>query len=196
LLFLTAQAGAPSERDFLGRKIHTVPLPAMPAVIPGTSSSVNGPRTLHYAASGGYVAFSTDGEAIEAYLRSSETQGKALRDLPGLADAVQKVTVAGTSLLAYENQAAMIKPVYEALRQHHGRSTNAAANLLPNIPGMARAESKFEHLPDFSLLPPFDKVAKYFHYSVSAFDANSDGLGWRAFFPTPPGLRAASAGEY
>jgi hypothetical protein len=42
---------------------------------------------------------------------------------------------------------------------------------------------------DFSLLPPFDKVAQYFYFTVTAGSANVDGLTLKIFSPTPPALR-------
>ena len=69
LVFVTAQAGAPAEREFLGRKIFSVPLPAMPFAAGSGAPNPNRPRTLHYTASGGYVAFSTDNAILEEFLR-------------------------------------------------------------------------------------------------------------------------------
>ena len=45
-----------------------------------------------------------------------------------------------------------------------------------------------EALADFSKLPPFENVAKYFHYSVGGSSSDSDYLNYRWFRPTPPQL--------
>jgi hypothetical protein len=42
---------------------------------------------------------------------------------------------------------------------------------------------------DYSLLPDFSRVSKYFHYSVYGGSANVDGITFRYFYPTPPQLR-------
>jgi hypothetical protein len=42
---------------------------------------------------------------------------------------------------------------------------------------------------DFSLLPPFEKIAKYFHFSVSSGSFTADGFSYKAFTPTPPQLK-------
>ncbi|HLX70925.1 MAG TPA: hypothetical protein VKV04_14965, partial [Verrucomicrobiae bacterium] len=69
------QAATPDEREFLGRKIYSVPLPGSP--IPSANfSATTKPRTLSYAASGGYVALSTDPSMVEEYLRSSDGEHK------------------------------------------------------------------------------------------------------------------------
>jgi len=42
---------------------------------------------------------------------------------------------------------------------------------------------------DYSLLPDYEKVAKYFHYTVRAGSANVDGITFKFFSPTPPALK-------
>jgi hypothetical protein len=41
---------------------------------------------------------------------------------------------------------------------------------------------------DFSLLPDYDQVSKYFYFSVYAGNTTADGLSFKAFAPRPPGL--------
>jgi hypothetical protein len=42
---------------------------------------------------------------------------------------------------------------------------------------------------DFSQLPPFERVSKYFSFSVYAGSANVDGVTIKIFSPTPPGIK-------
>jgi hypothetical protein len=42
---------------------------------------------------------------------------------------------------------------------------------------------------DFGLLPPFEQVAKYFHFSVYGLSLRAEDFTCRMFAPTPPGLR-------
>jgi hypothetical protein len=109
LFVIFPQGDAPAEREFLGRKIFSVPVPPLPFLMSGPSRPV-APRTLSCAASGGYVAMSTDTPLLEEYLRSSETQAKALREKPGLLEAAQKVGGMGTGHFVYENQGARKSP--------------------------------------------------------------------------------------
>jgi hypothetical protein len=193
LVFMTAQAGAPAEREFLGRKIFSVPLPAMPVTIPGTAPKPAPARTLHYCGSGGYVAFSTEPAALEEYLRSSESQAKALRETSGLTDAAQRVSGPGTSFFGFENNAELMRATFEVLKNDAGASTNLTMlKLLGSIPGMTKPEQTVRDWMDFSLLPLFDKVAKYFYFNVSANGASAEGLTYRMFSPVPPPLRAAA----
>jgi hypothetical protein len=194
LIFVTAQAGAPAEREFLGRKIFSIPLPAMPFAAGAGAGAPSPPRILHYAPGGGYVAFSTDVAIVEEYLRSSESQGKSLRDTPGLADAAQKVSGPGSSLFGFENDSQAMRYVVEKLRKAPA-SANPFASLgtLSGAAGMAPPDEDLRAWLDLSLLPEFDKISKYFHFSVSGLSATTGGISYKIFSPTPPGLRNGPA---
>lgn len=189
LVFVSQQTGTPpEEREFLGRKIYSIRLGAMG--LPGASGA--SPSTLHYAAGGGYVALSTDPALVEEYLRSSESQGKTLRETPGLADAAQRVTGPGNCLFGFQNETETMKGLVELLRKEPS-GTNGANSLVMGMPGnglgVAAATQEFKDWLDFSLLPPFEKIAKYFSISVYGGGATTDGLIFKMFEPMPPGLR-------
>jgi len=193
--FVSPQGGAPNEREFLGRKIMTVPIPALPLPM-GESAKASGPRNLSYAASGGYIAMSTDASMLEEYLRSSENQGKTLKETPGLTEATQKVAGKGTGLFGYENQAETMKTQLELLKKDSGSLTNAGSlGLLTGMFGMAAPEKNMKDWVDLSLLPSFDKVSKYFTFSVYGASASVDGLSFKMFTPVPPGVKPASSSK-
>jgi hypothetical protein len=183
--FIAQQAGiSPEEREFLGRKIYSIPLRSLGLPMPAAASAM--PATLSFAASGGYVALSTDASILEEYLRSSETQGKALRETPGLDDAAQKVLGPGSSLFGYQNQTETARTWFEMLRKDSGAATNATAAATAFFPGATEA---LKDWLDFSLLPPFEKISKYFYFTVYGGSASADGLTFRMFAPVPPALR-------
>ncbi|HYG34857.1 MAG TPA: hypothetical protein VEC99_08740 [Clostridia bacterium] len=193
LVYMSQQAGTPpEEREFLGRKVYTIPLQAMAMPFGGTPAA-NAPRTLSYAASGGYVAFSTDVAMVEEYLRSADSQAKSLRETPGLAEAAQKVTGPGCSLFGYENQLETTRAIFETLKKDAGAASNstvaAASTMLPGALGAAKTGKDIAEWLDFSLLPPFDQISKYFHFSVYGGSATVDGLTFKVFTPVPPALR-------
>ncbi len=195
LVYFTQQAGAvPEIREFLGRKIYSVVLAPLPLPV-GNSSRPTAGRSLHYAASGGYVAISSDVSLLEQYLRSSESQVKALRELPGLAEAAQRVMGPSVSLFGYENQAEAARAAFESLRNTASPApkpvTATPAHLIPGGVPMSGARRNFTALMDFSLLPPFDKVARYFSFTVYGASATVDGLTFKLFAPTPPALRGS-----
>ena len=188
--FGAAQAGAPSEREFLGRKIFSAPLPNFP--IPGASSPRPGkPPTLHYAATSGYVAMTTDASLLEEYLRSSESQAKRLRETPGLVEASQKVLGPGTGLFGFENQAETMRASFDALRSNSS-ATNSISSLGTLEAAFGSPEKSIKDLMDFSLLPPYERISKYFHFYVYGLSATSEGLTLKMFAPVSPAMKGSA----
>ncbi|MEY2466688.1 MAG: hypothetical protein QOD03_1209 [Verrucomicrobiota bacterium] len=184
VLVLLSQNSSPTEREFLGRKIYSVPMPAMPTGAPAAKSA---PRSLNYASSGGYVALAADVSILEEYLRSSDSQQKTLRETPGLTEAVAKVGGTGTGWFGYENQAETSRATFEALRKSSG-TTNTSSGLMSGM-GLPGTANPFKEWMDFSLLPPFEKISKYFYFTVYTGAANMDGMTFKVFAPVPPALK-------
>ena len=160
----------------------------------GGAAAGAGAPNLSYTASGGYVAFSSTPAMLEEYLRSTEGQRKTLKETPGLAEAEQKVLGPSSSLFGYENQVETSRALFEGLRKNgsaaESPSSNPAANLLPSGLNVPSTIKSVKELMDFSLLPNFDSVSKYFYFSVYGGEANTDGLVFKMFSPVPPGLKA------
>ena len=157
---------APEPRDFLGRKIYTIPLP-------GRGSPVS--RSLYCAASGGYVALTSDVSMLEEYLRSNAGQARPLRDTAGLPEAAQHVGGAGNGLFGYQNQRESMRTAFSSLKKSAANDT--AMMLFPK---------SFRDWMDFSLLPDYDRVSKYFYFSVYGGGATADGVSIKVFAPRPP----------
>jgi hypothetical protein len=138
---------------------------------------------------------STDSAVLEEYLRASQGQAKSLNETPGLNEAAQKVLGPGSSLFGYQDDAETMRTTLELLKKVPASATNAplagAAALMPggaNLPGAGQALKSWM---DFSLLPPFDKISKYFYFRVYSGSATVDGLSFKVFSPVPPGLRGS-----
>ena len=185
LVLMNPTGAAPAEREFLGRKIFSVPLPslAFTAAAPGKSAG----RNLSYASSGSYVAITTDAAMLEEYLRSGESQKKMLRETPGLVEAAQKVGGSSVGLFGYQNNLEVSRALFETLRKTQGTNPKDSAPL----PGMEFpvVGAEFKDWVDFTLLPPFEQISKYFYFSVYAVSANADGLTFKVFTPVPPQLK-------
>ncbi len=183
ILALVNPRSAPTEREFLGRKIYSLTPPSMAA-----SRDASGARaTLNFTASAGYVVIATDVPMLEEYLRSGDSQQKTLRETPGLTDAATRVGGTSTGWFGYENQAETSRTVFEALRK--GAAADGGDKML--APGIAafNPENAFKNWMDFSLWPPFEKIAKYFYFMVYSGSANTEGISFKVFYPTPPQLR-------
>lgn len=179
---------APESREFLGRKIYTVTTLAGPQLDPTNPKF----RKVLMSYSSSYVLVSTDEAMLEEYLRAGESQGKPLRETAGLMDAAAKVTGPGTSLFGYENQVETQRAAFEMMKKAFAADTNAPVSGMTPISesfGMALPEASLKEWFDYSLLPPFDAIAKYYNFTVYGGSANVDGLTMKLFLPVPPGLK-------
>ncbi len=176
---MNPQAATPAEREFLGRKIYSIPLPSSPMAEQASTNK------LSYAATSDYLAISTDEALLEEFLRSGDAQQKPLREKEGLNDAIAKAGGGSTGWLQYENQVETMRTVFEFLRQNKDEEP---AMLAPGIPAFT-PDNPFTEWFDFSLLPPFEQIAKYFSFAVIGGNTTSDGFVWKMYGPTPPELR-------
>jgi len=185
-LFRWISPSGATDREFLGRKIYTITLPTNPMGMPEPGQPLA--HKMNLAASSGYIALSSDPSMVEEYLRSAQDPPKPLRDIPGLASAAEKVSGMGTGWFGYDNQNESMRVLFDAM--HKSSATNINANpflaSFSSIPGLG---ASLQSWLDFSLLPPFDKVSKYFSYSVFASSASVDGLTFKVFAPLPPGMK-------
>jgi hypothetical protein len=120
---------------------------------------------------------------IEDYLRSAESHVKPLSQSDGLAEAAQHVGGTGNGLFGYENQGEQMRAFLAALKN----DPNSLSGDNPMLTGLWGG-SLGDWL-DFSLLPDYDQVAKYFYFTVYSGSTTTDGLAFRFFSPRPPQLR-------
>lgn len=186
ILTAATSDGAPPVREFLGRKIYSLQLPSPPE----GGNSKPSKQMLSFAASGGYVALSVDPAILEEFLRSNEGAGRTLRETSGLDEAAQKVGGMSAGFFGYENQSETARVAIETLKNDLAKLEKLFS--LPAIKDKLNAGKDAKEMKDwfdFSLLPPFDKLAKYFHFIVYGGGANADGLSWKIFAPTPPQMK-------
>ncbi len=177
--------GTPQSRDFLGRKIYTITLPSGRS--PGAPSPAAQPkRSIYCTASGGYVAITTDVSMIENYLRSNDGKTKPLSVMPGLVEAAQHVGGMGNGLFGYENQRESARVLFSALKNDPA-SAAMAFDALSGLP-LAPGGGGFRDLANFSLLPDYGAVSKYFYFTVYGGSSSANGLDFKFFQPRPPGL--------
>jgi hypothetical protein len=184
-LFSIVSAANATEREFLGKKVYSISMSRGFMGLPRPASG-----TLSYAASGGYVAISPDVSLLEEYLRSAETPPKSLRELSGLAEAAQKIGGQGTGLFNYENQTEKMRATFRMLKEGmEKQESSSPVDLISGSIPFAGPERNLKDWVDFSLLPDFDRVAKYFHFVLHTGGTSSEGITYKWFSPTPPQLR-------
>jgi hypothetical protein len=190
LIFMTAEAENPAQRDFLGRKIYSVPLPAVPLPL-GETPPQGANRVLHYSATSSYVLLSTDVALLEEQLRSSEATAGSLKDTPGLREAASRVGGSGTRMFSYRDTRLLEKARFEAMQKASGAAKTNALLQLDSLSwaGIVAPEQGLQQWMDFGLLPQFERLSKYFHFTVRSINSSSDGVSILWFYPTPPLLR-------
>jgi hypothetical protein len=167
---------AADPRDFLGKKIYSIALPA-----PRGAGATAPTRSLYLTTANGYVAISGDSSILENFLRSTGTPGKPLRETAGLTEAAQHIGGAGSGLFGYQNNREIMRSTFTLLKN---QSDSAAG-----LGSMAALPKNFRDWMDFSLLPDYDQVAKYFYFSVFGGSTTVDGISFKAFAPRPPQVK-------
>lgn len=174
--FMPPQAGK-REREFLGRQVFTIN-------VSGTKQS------LSFVSSGGYLVVANDDGILEEYLRSSEQKAKPLSAVPGLAEDAQKVRGTSTGSFGYSNIKESARLYFDVLKKESGTIANVLANApLAGRLGLDEDSSALKSWIDLSQLPPFEKVAQYFHHSVYTWAFTPTGIELRSYTPVPPELK-------
>lgn len=173
------------DREFLGQRIYSLTVPDV--------TGGGKPTELHFVASGGYLAISADTVILEEYLRRADARPKPLAEFPGLREAAEKVGGTGTGLFSFQNDVESLRMPWEALRQNKNLFLDLVTAQNPALKeamsGQDDFQKKLSEWLDFSLLPPFERVARYFHFTVFAGQASNAGYLLKIFTPFPPGLR-------
>ena len=124
---------------------------------------------------------------MKTFLRSADSKARPLRETAGLADAAQHVGGAGNGLFGYENQRETMRALFTALKNSPADNGSQERQRV-RIPAFRRTGKIFGDWMDFSLLPDYDQVSKYFYFSVYGGSATADGLSFKVFAPRPPQL--------
>ncbi len=166
------------ERNFLGRKIHSVQIP-----------SEDGENTLSFCASGGYLAVTTDTALLEDYLRSGDAKAKPLTQMTGLMEAAAKIGGTETGLFSYQNDAENMRVALNFFKNHGSLLEEGVAEMLSQNPEAEALLNKAKEWIDLSLLPPWERIAKFFSFTVMAGKTSNDGFRLGVFTPMPAGLK-------
>ncbi len=100
-----------------------------------------------------------------------------------MSEATQKVGGSGTSLFGYSNENESTRELFDVLKKDSSFGDNLGGL------GQLFGAPQLKEWVDVSLLPSFDKIAKYFYFSVYSGGATPDGLIFKVFEPVPPQLK-------
>lgn len=190
-IFLDREAETPQTRELAGVTIRSVPLPALPFGLSQTAA-ITPPRRLHYAPVQGYVALSTDAAFLEHVLLATNPPASNILAQADFPTAAQQVVDPATGLFGFNHRLNLMRSLWPAARN----ATNAMAHstagfdygFLPGLAALVLPSNPVDWI-DLKLLPPVNSVEKYFHYSVYGGASSTNGITWKMFEPTPPGLK-------
>lgn len=170
------------EQEFLGHKLLSLPL-AEGEDADGKQQK----REFNIVAHGGYLAMSSDLSSLEQFIRGGTTNFTSLRAHPGLAEAAARVGGTNVGYFRFENQAALMRTMMDEIRvENQPLPGSFIVNQLAN---QLAAKTVTDGLLNFALLPPFDQIARYFHFVAYGFGSQPDGFTWRLFSAPPPQLK-------
>jgi hypothetical protein len=198
LLPPTMSITPPKEREFLGKKIYT--LTSVGAVPDeeeaddkkgekkkGDAAAAPPTQTFNFAAAGGYVVMSSDTAILEEYLRNGEAPVKPLREVAGLNEAAAKVGGMDKGFFGYENQKENLRHTLEVLKNDKDaldKMFSFVFVLRMNDEGDDSGKGIKEWM-DYTLLPGFDQISKYFSVATYSAGENNEGFFVKGYGPTP-----------
>ncbi len=136
-----------------------------------------------------YVAIANDLSILQEFLNYSDGKYVPLKSFQGLGDAIKKVGSENSGLLIFQNTKEQTRFQYTLLKNE----TDTIASLLAMTPigirlGLGEDSKLLRQWIDPTLLPDFDKIAKYFGITVSELNLEDAGIRIKSFNPNPPGL--------
>jgi hypothetical protein len=137
-----------------------------------------------FAPIAGHVAISADEALVEALLKPADTNAPALRTLPGLAEAANRVGGFGNGWFSYENPRESLRLRLEGVQQiADGPVDPTFWGRLWALLGSASADTAAPPLFDFKRHPSIDTVARHLGFTVAGGESTDDGFRFRMFKP-------------
>jgi hypothetical protein len=168
------------QREALGTTIYSMALPQEPGTTGGAPT-----KWFSFAAGTNYLAMSGDTRLLERFLSGTEPGAKPLSGIEGLAEAAEAVGGMESGWFGYEADRAVAESIIESWRQDPG-TVERLLSLTPAGDAIGTSGG-LKAWADFTLLPPFEQIARYFHFTVYGLDLGPDDFAYRFFSPVPPG---------
>lgn len=146
-------------------------------------------RQTYLCAFNNYLAIANDKAILdEALSRSAGTA--SLKDFAPLKETAQKIGGMNSGLFSFVNSREQTRAQFQVLKSE----SDTIAMLLSVTPigmrlGLGEDSKVFKEWVDVSLLPEFDKIAKYFYVTTTTLSSQKDGISIKIFTPVPPELK-------
>lgn len=186
---------APTGGDPLSQKEWTTNGHVLRTMVLESAEGVTN-RAVTFGRVGESVAISGSPGVVEAYALSVTNGvvgvvggGRALRTDPAFLAAVERVRGGDGGLLGYRNAAVSMRLFFDVVRVNPGEVERVWDQVrVPSRLAGVEGGRPLKEWVDFSLLPPYEAVSKYFGFTVFAGRSTKDGLMWTWHAPTPEGL--------
>jgi len=176
------------ENEIVGRSVWSM---AIPMGLPGANGEPAPTQSIAFAGGDGYLAIATERELLKQYLENKPADGAGLLARPGLRAAAERVGGLGTGMFGYSNDLETMRSLWTALTTPGGSAQNPSALMFQQLISASAMSGEGGGLAewiDFSLLPPFEPVQRYFHFTVYTGAMTREGIVVKGFAPKPPGL--------
>ncbi len=186
--FLTLLSPKPpevKEREIAGKKVYYW---ENPKIVQNPDKKTEA-RFTFVSPVANYIAIANDLQILQEFLNYSEGKYVPLKNFQGLADAIKKIGSDNSGMLIFQNTKEQTRFQYTLLKNE----TDTIASILAMTPigirlGLAEDSKLLRQWIDPTLLPEFDKIAKYFGITVSELNIEDAGIRIKSFNPNPPGL--------
>jgi len=192
--FLSALSPKPpeiKEKNIAGKKVYYWQSPQQNIEIPGAPQQPNPVERYTYIASvANYTVFANDQKILEDFLNFSEAKANPLKNIPGFNEALNKAGNPNSGLVLFANDRENMRLQFTVLKNE----PDIIAAFIGITPigmrlGLAEDSKLFKEWIDPNLLPDFEKVAKYFNFTLSSLTINDDGILLKSVTPNSPELK-------
>lgn len=177
------------ESEVNGVKVHSISLPM--GMAKGGQGAPPATQNFSFTSAKGYLVLATDPGLMKNFLEGNTGSAGPLASQPDLEVAAKMVDGFGTGMFGYANNRENLRVIWDAFTQGDSATGNPVALMWHQLVTASAAAGKGGGVGewiDLSLLPPFEKVEKYFYISVYSGATNAKGFTLKGFSPNPPGM--------
>ncbi len=105
-----------------------------------------------------------------------------------MSEALQKIASSSSSMASrFSNDREAMRVTWNMIRKNLASTADSLGPVLAMV-GLSDND-KLKEWVDVSLMPDFDKISKYFSFTVMSETPTAEGMSFKAVAPLPPELR-------